>query len=502
MLLSIVRALAALVLGLAVFAGFLVWAVLNQAAGKVFDAGVYGDALAGVNAYERIYSEVLAGEEGELWMGELLGENLPVDYGDLTGIVREAAPPEYLQGQVEGNLNRAAAYFQGETERLELYLELAEPLARLGAAALDYVEGRIDRLEVVEPGMLFNPLAGQEYVRALGESLEGLIFREEVPETIPSIAILPDLVRPAVFELVVAQLPEYLELPAAARDSWMAAEPELRGRFGDGDTPGFLKAAARAIGEPVVEQGIAEAGVAMGLDERGRWHLLPLAAEGMGYAGAAELQQEIDGARDRVNGLLRSGQGLALATVGVGALLMGLVYLPNLARSLRWPGVTLLLSGAGGVWVGLAGYGGAAGTGGGWCNAVAGVVGGRGGGVGRVAGGCGAGVGGGTAGRFGELGVGIGGGRGGFAGGGLRDGAAGERAGRIWGLVKAAVEEVGVAAEEVGDGGGTAAFELDLLQGKDTLGGGYGGRGFGGVQGDYLAGGGVRVVGMVKSGYG
>lgn len=70
------------------------------------------------------------------------------------------------------------------------------------------------------------------------------------------------------------------------------------------------------------------------------------------------------------------------------------------------------------------------------------------------------------------------------------------------GLVEAAAEEVGVAAEEVGDGGGTAAFELDLLQGKDTLGGGYGGRGFRGVQGDYLAGGGVRGVGMVKSGYG
>ncbi len=345
MLLSIVRALAALILGLAVFAGFLVWAVLNQAVGKVFDAGVYADALAGVNAYERIYGEVLAGEEGELWMRELLGENLPVDYGDLTGIVREAAPPEYLQGQVEGNLSRAAAYFQGETERLELYLELGEPLARLGSAALDYVEERIDRLEVVEPGMLFNPLAGGEYVRALGESLEGLIFREELPETIPSIAILPELVRPAVFELAVAQLPEYLELPAAARDSWMAAEPELRERFADGDTPGFLKAAARAIGKPVVEQGIAEAGVMLGLDERGRWHLLPLAAEGMGYGSEGELQGEIDGARDRVNDLLRWGQRLALAVVVVGALLMGLLYLPNLARSLRWPGVTLLLSG-------------------------------------------------------------------------------------------------------------------------------------------------------------
>ena len=70
------------------------------------------------------------------------------------------------------------------------------------------------------------------------------------------------------------------------------------------------------------------------------------------------------------------------------------------------------------------------------------------------------------------------------------------------GLVKAAVEEVGVAAEEVGDEGGTAALELDLLQGKDTLGGGYGSRGFGGVQGDYLAGGGVRGVGMVKGSYG
>lgn len=345
MLVSIMRSLAGLVLGLAVFVGFLVWAVLHQAAGKVFDAEVYADALAGVDAYERIYSEVLAGEEGEAWVQELVGDNLPVDYGDLTGIVRAAAPPEYLQGQVEGNLTRAAAYFQGERERLELYLELEEPLARLGSAALDYVDGRIDGLEVVEPEMLFNPLAGWEYVQALGESLEGLIFREELPETIPSIAILPEIARPAVFDLALAQLPEYLDLPAEARESWAAAEPGMRERFVAGDTRGFLKGAARAMGELVVEWGIAEAGVQIGLDDRGRWQLLPLAAEGMGYESEGELQGAIDRLREDLDFFLDGGRVLALAVVGVATVLMGVVYLPNLARSLRWPGVTLLLSG-------------------------------------------------------------------------------------------------------------------------------------------------------------
>ena len=259
MLLSLIRSVAALILGLAVFAGFCLCLILSQVSGKLFDPAVYAAALTAADAYPRLYSDLLAGPAGQGWARDLLGEGLPVSDADLIALMQDAAPPAYLQGQVEGNLHRAAAYFRGETDGPELYLELAEPLDKLTPAALNYLDRRIDQLEVVEPELLSNPLTGADYARALGESLNGLIFRQSIPETIPSIQILPEPLRPAAFALVMSQLPDYLALPPESRANLMAAAPELRAQFTAGNTRPFLKAATRAIAKPVLEREITAA---------------------------------------------------------------------------------------------------------------------------------------------------------------------------------------------------------------------------------------------------
>ena len=512
---TLVRALAGLVLGTLVLAGVVVWTGASQVSGKAFDAEVYAGALSEAGAYERVYTEVLGGPEGETWLRELTGEGLPVEPGELVGMARRLAPPAYLQGQVEGNLRRAAAYFRGETERLDLYLELEEPLAAVTPLVLDYLGSRIDRLEVVElelpaevgelleavsevaagtveervdavelvvaevemaasdvnrmaretaaadvgraardvaaadvggaaeeaaardvegitreaaaerkeaAGDGFLPrglpelealaadlgdlevLAGyeerlqqgeeearkvfeeleveedieglseeergallraaaeervREAVREAGEEYQGRL-REELDDllaggelVIPSNSFIPEPLRGEIFDLALPRLSERLELPAGAAENLEAAGPELRERFVAGDDREFVKGFALAIAGPVVEQGVADLAAEAGLDERGRWQLLPAVAEGMGYAGEAELQQELDGLRDRVNGLLRLGRWLSLAVIVVGSVLLGLVFWPNWARGLRWPGVALLLSGLAAFGLGL-----------------------------------------------------------------------------------------------------------------------------------------------------
>lgn len=127
MLLSLTRSLAALILGLAVFAGFCLWLVLHQVSGKLFDPAVYADALTAADAYPRLYSDLLTGPAGPRWARDLLGNGLPIADAALIDLMREVAPPEYLQSQTEGNLRRAAAYFRAETGQLDLYLELADP---------------------------------------------------------------------------------------------------------------------------------------------------------------------------------------------------------------------------------------------------------------------------------------------------------------------------------------------------------------------------------------
>ena len=345
MLLSLIRSVAALILALAVFAGFCLWLILNQVSGKLYDPAVYADALVAVDAYPRLYSDLLAGPAGQGWARDLLGEGLPVADADLIALMQDVAPPQYLQGQVEGNLRRAAAYFRAETEPLELYLELAEPLARLTPAALNYLDRRIDQLEVVEPELLSHPFSGADYARALGESLNGLIFRQSVPETLPSIRILPEPLRPAAFDSVMSHLPDYLALPPESQADLAAAAPELRAQFTAGNTRPFLKAAARAIAKPVLEREIAAARAESGLDDQIRLPLLPLLAAAMGYPTAEELSAELDRLRQDFNRFLNRGRLISLAVVLLGTALLGLLYLPNLARCLRWPGITWLLSG-------------------------------------------------------------------------------------------------------------------------------------------------------------
>ena len=492
---TLVRALAGLVLGTLVLAGVVVWTGASQVSGKAFDAEVYAGALAEAGAYERVYTEVLGGPEGETWLGEMVGDGLPVESGELVGMARRLAPPAYLQGQVEGNLRRAAAYFRGETERLELYLELEEPLAAVTPLVLDYLGGRIDRLEVVElelpaevgellesvaevaagtveervdavelvvtevemtaadvGGMardaagdvggvaeeaaagddagiteeaagdgflprglpeleelaadvgdleilaeyeerlqqgeeearkVFEELEVEEDIEGLSEEERGALLREAAEErvreavreageeyqgrlreelddllgggelVIPSNSFIPEPLRGEIFDLALPRLAERLELPAGAAENLEAAGPELRERFVAGDDREFVKGLALAIAGPVVEQGVADLAAEAGLDERGRWQALPAVAEGMGYGGEAELQQELDGLRDRVNGLLRLGQWLSLVVVIVGLVLLGLLFWPNWARGLRWLGVALLLSGLAAFGLGL-----------------------------------------------------------------------------------------------------------------------------------------------------
>ena len=345
MLLSIIRSLAALILGLAVFAGFCLWLVLHQVSGKLFDPAVYADALTAADAYPRLYSDLLTGPAGERWTRDLLGAGLPVADADLIDLMREVAPPEYLQGQTEGNLRRAAAYFRAETDQLELYLELAEPWSRITPAALNYLDRRIDRLEVVEPGMLLNPFTGDDYARALAAALNGLIFREQVPDTIPSIKIMPEPLRPLAFDQVLSRLPDYLQLPPPARANLTAAAPELRAQFTAGNTRQFLKIATRALAAPVLARELAAAAVASGLDDRKRLPLLPLLAAATGYPTPEELQGDIAPFRKDLNRFLALGRLISLALVILGTALMGLLYLPDWPRCLRLPGITLLLSG-------------------------------------------------------------------------------------------------------------------------------------------------------------
>ena len=245
-LLWIIRFMAAFLLGLLVWGGLLAWLVFNNLSGKLFDDRIYAAALVERDAYQRSYSQALPESSIETFIGSRLGELPGFGPPDLAATLSVVAPPDYLQEQTEGNLKRAAAYFQGETDRLELYAELEQPLAQIRAQ-------------------------------------------------------------------IRAETPDY---------------PENR------------------IAVAYLEDAIARFEAELNLDDRGRLNLLALAAGSTAYGAEAELRAAIARFRSELRGGLSQGRQWSLIVVIVGTVALGLLYLPNLVSCLRWPGLTLLLSGA------------------------------------------------------------------------------------------------------------------------------------------------------------
>ena len=79
--------------------------------------------------------------------------------------------------------------------------------------------------------------------------------------------------------------------------------------------------------------------------DHSRVSMLAETAEEAGYAYGPGLRREIDQHRYWRNHFLGRAPDFLLAAAFLGALLMGLLHLPNPASSLRWPGYALVVTG-------------------------------------------------------------------------------------------------------------------------------------------------------------
>ncbi len=139
-----------LLLGLAVLAGLLHFLVISNLTGRLVNEDVYYAAIDGVDLYNRVYAEVLVDEALTEQTGNLLGGVQLDVHGQAVSALKEILPPAYLQEQTEDNIGRFTAYMNGDAERLEIYLELTEPLERVLPTAQTEVARVIDALDIPE----------------------------------------------------------------------------------------------------------------------------------------------------------------------------------------------------------------------------------------------------------------------------------------------------------------------------------------------------------------
>ena len=340
--------------------------VFNNLSDRLFDPQTFADALLEGNAYQRLCSEVLPRYRFEALVQEPLKETplaVLADTADTVLLLLELMPPEHLQSQVESNIERSAAYFTQETDRVELYLELEEPLANLESAILDSVDHRIDAAEIndvadqlvgLEPGPGSRQFDQAGYSRELAEFLSVLLDPVQGDDetlsavSINSLSAVPESLRMEAFDLAMASLEEQRSLDPRSLHGLQAAEPPLREQLLAGDTREFLRLAVRAAVVPVLDDipiGYESMKIEAGLEGAGRLDLIALYAWWSEGVTETELRRKIEGFRVDVHRVFTQGQIWSIGIVALGTIAIGALYLPNWRCGLRHAGLALLLTG-------------------------------------------------------------------------------------------------------------------------------------------------------------
>lgn len=332
-------------LGVVIFVGFLFVLISNNFSDKLLSADFYVSTIAAEDTYDRIYNEVLVDDELKDRTQELLGDIKVVEHQEIVDLLEEIMPPAYIKGQVEASIDRTIDYINEDVDRLEVYVELAEPLENVKTVMFAYMDAKIDGLRVEETqgfgGCTPSSLGGlaERYVDTFSGLSEGV-----VPESIPSIKEISAPCRIILFELVFGSLVDDSGLSDDAKQSLNDGKGELRLPFAMGDTLEVLKVSTRLLAGPLMDDAIES--VRADLDENGRFDLIRQLAEWDDDTTEAEIRQDIDDGRVWISRANNFGDLTSLILVIGGAVLMGLVFFPTFSSMLRWPGVALLITGA------------------------------------------------------------------------------------------------------------------------------------------------------------
>lgn len=342
------RATASLVLGILIIAGLFYLLVPVNILERLVTAEVYHDAIIEADTYNRVYDKELLEEALGGPDGGLLGDIEIDDDDQLVEFLRDVLPPAYLQGQTEENIDRVTAYMRGETDTLEVYVELSEPLARFEPAARAWVFRAISDLEIIEPtdsgcsadAMLRLSAAAAEPISRVADG--------SLPESAPSLEFLSKSCREQNFDDWLDSMLSVPAIPPRASSVLGEAREELRQPFHEGDTREFLKVAASVLVGPLAEDAIAEIRGELRPNDRLYFIEVPGSPTGDDVD-----DQAVAAFRDSIDAARGPGKYVAIVMVALGSVLLAAVHIPSPSAALRWPGVALVLGGTVGLMAGL-----------------------------------------------------------------------------------------------------------------------------------------------------
>jgi len=216
-------------------------------------------------------------------------------------------------------------------------------LAQLKPTLFTYVDGRID---AIPEDSTDSPECTQDSIKSVADGYQG-VFRSlgsgEVPSSLPSIKAIAQPCRVLIFDSAFPALFADDTLDARTTEALGRSTDAIREAFVAGDTHGVLKAAARPLAEPVVDDAIGK--IRERLDEGDRVNVIRVLAENSNEFTEEELRVELADAREAVVRYRSLGGTIAFLMLYGGAILLAVLHLPKLSAAMRWPGIFLFVSG-------------------------------------------------------------------------------------------------------------------------------------------------------------
>ena len=342
----IIRSALSVLLGFAVFLALMLFLFFTVGKG-LMDDDIYVEALEERGFYERFYSEALTSEFIEELLKNITGNSTILSLEELPGLIQTVAPPDYLKGQVEANLLLLASFSSGNSDTLELHLELNELLEGLVPSMVNLVARRIEGAPVLPPAQLTILAAGSshdKYTAEITTALETLLAGKQVSTSISDLTGLSENELLDIFDRSVEEILENPAVDQRYRDSLREAESELRQTFVSGNTRDFLTQAAKTAAVPAIDAALAE--FRSELDDQGRLDLVPLLAEEVFDVDENELQNRAQRWRDRVLNFLNWTRNISIGILVLATAIMLSIYWKSMGGFLKWLCWTLMLSGA------------------------------------------------------------------------------------------------------------------------------------------------------------
>ena len=328
--LLILRLVATPILGVVIFLSFLVLMLESNLSSKLLNAVFYTETLEGQDTYNRIYEEVLVDEALEDTVRGLLGDIQVVSQRDTVKLLEDIMPPAYLKAQSERLIRRSVNYYNEEANALRLYIDLGPALDRVERTLFAYIDGRIDDLLEEDPvSAECSPGQVNRISERFRDTFSGLAAGE-VPAAIPSIEIIDEFCRSLIFDAAFEDLVNDDSLDQRAKEGLHGERAEIREQFVAGDTHGVLRLALRPLAAPLLADALDV------IAQIAQWN------EGL---TEDQLREDIETGRQSLIRFRLMGQTWAIVILVGAAVVMGVLYLPNLSAALRYPGISLFTTG-------------------------------------------------------------------------------------------------------------------------------------------------------------